>query len=148
MLINKLMITLFGARALFTGTAKLSETPNQNLEQPQSKSCHGTRAVAVFSHHRDLKVALDDLHHAGFSDDWITLIARNTKRCSWCSELITKNYFDAEKFDFSKVAQDFFLKLFQRGKYLVLISGDEDDVDAASKIMSRRQNHAKVWQFS
>jgi hypothetical protein len=142
------MITLFGARALFTGTAKLNETPNKNLKQSQSKSCHGTRAVVVFSHHRDLKVALDDLHHAGFSDDWITLIARNTKRCSWCSALITKNYFDAEKFDFSKVAQDFFLKLFQRGKYLVLISGDELGVDAASKIMSRRQNHAKVWQFS
>jgi hypothetical protein len=141
------MITLFRAKALSTGTAKLNETPNKNLEQCPSQSCHETSAVAVFSHHRDLKVALDDLHRAGFSDDWITLTARNTKRCSWCSELITKNYFDAEKFNFSQAAQDFFLKLFQRGKYLVLISGDQHGVDAASKIMSRRQNHAKVWQF-
>jgi hypothetical protein len=139
------MITLFGARRLFTSPAKLQETSNNNLKQFQSKS--ETLAVAVFSHHRDLKVALDDLHLAGFSDDWITLIARNTKRCCWCSELITKDYFDAEKFNFSKVAQEFFLKLFQRGKYLVLISGNEYDVDAASKIMSRRQNHAQLWQF-
>jgi hypothetical protein len=142
------MIALFRLMALFTNTLKLTETTNNNLTSVQNNnSCYPTRAVVVFSHHRDLKVALDELHHAGFSNDWITLITRNTKHCSWCSEFITKNYFDAEKFDFNQVAQKFFWQLFQRGKYLVLLSGNGYDVDAASKIMSRRQDHAKVWHF-
>lgn len=142
------MIALFEPRALVAELVKLTKPINQNLALVQNNNnCYPTRAVVVFSHHRDLKVALDELHDAGFSDDWITLITRNTKHCSWCSKFITKSYFDAEKFDFNQVAQDFFFKLFQRGKYLVLISGNEQDADAASKIMSRRQNHAKVWQF-
>ncbi|MGL5832607.1 MAG: hypothetical protein ACRC1Z_05150 [Waterburya sp.] len=126
---------------------KLTKPINQNLALVPNNRGMESLAVVVFSHHRDLKVALDELRDAGFSDDWMTVMARDVQRCSWCSELITKNYFDAEKFDFSQMAQDFFLKLFRRGKYLVLISGNEQDVDAASKIMSRRQNHAQVWQF-
>jgi hypothetical protein len=142
------MIALFKLMAVFTNKPKPAGTTNNNFTSGQNNhSYYPTRAIVVFSHHRDLKVALDELHYAGFSNDWITLITRNTKHCSWCSEFITKNYFDAEKFNFSQVTQDFFFKLFRRGKYLVLISGNEQDVDAASKIMSRRQNHAKVWQF-
>lgn len=140
------MLTLFKPRALFYAPAKLPETTNQNCTLVQNNSCNQTRAVVVFSHHRDLKVALDELYHAGFSNDWITLITRNTKHCSWCSELIANNYFEA-KFNCGQVAQKFFWRLFQRGKYLVLLSGSDLDVNAASKIMSRRQNHAKVWRF-
>lgn len=145
LLINKLMLTLFKPQTLFAAPAKPEESTNKNCNLVQN-SCNETRAVVVFSHHRDLKVALDELHHAGFSDDWITLMTRNTKHCLWCSQLIANNYFEA-KFNFSQAAHEFFWQLFQRGKYLVLISGDDPDVDAASKIMSRRQNRAKVWRF-
>jgi hypothetical protein len=141
------MIAFFRPRALVTELVKLTKPINQNLAVVQKNRSNETRAVVVFSHHRDLKVALDELRDAGFSDDWLTLMTRDVQRCSWCAELMTKNYFDAEKFDFNQVARDFFFKLFRRGKYLVLISGNERDVDAASKIMSRRQNHAQVWQF-
>jgi hypothetical protein len=142
------MIALFRPRAFVADLVKLTNPINQNLALVQdNNNCYPTRAVVVFSHHRDLKVALDELHDAGFSDDWLTLMTRDVQRCSWYAELITKNYFDAEKFDFSEVAQNFFSQLFQRGKYLVLISGNEDVVGTASKIMSRRQKHAKVWQF-
>jgi arginyl-tRNA--protein-N-Asp/Glu arginylyltransferase len=140
------MLTLFKPRALFSAPAKLPETANQNCTLVQNNNCNQTRAVAVFSHHRDLKVALDELHHAGFSRDWITLITRKTKHCSWCSELIANNYFEA-KFNCSQVAQKFFWRLFQRGKYLVLLSGSDLDVNAASKIMSRRQDHVKIWRL-
>jgi hypothetical protein len=140
------MLTLFKPRALSYAPAKLPETANQNCTLVQNNSCNQTRAVAVFSHHRDLKVALEELHHAGFSHDWITLITRKTKHCSWCSELIANNYFET-KFNCSQVAQKFFWRLFQRGKYLVLLSGSDLDVDAASKIMSRRQDHVKIWRL-
>jgi hypothetical protein len=139
------MLVPFRRMALFTDTAELEETTNKNCTLIQ-KSCDKIRAVVVFSHHRDLKVALDELHHAGFSDDWITLVTRNTKHCSWCSQLIANNYFET-KFNFSQAAHKFFWQLFQRGKYLVLISGNESNVNAASKIMSRRQDHAQVWRF-
>jgi hypothetical protein len=141
------MIALFRPKALVAEIAKLKKPINQNFALVQNSKGKKTRAVVVFSHHRDLKVALDELHDAGFSNHWLTLMTRNAQRCSWCAELMTENYFDAKKFDFSQAAQDFFCQLFRRGKYLVLISGNEQDVDVASKIMSRRQKHAKVWQF-
>jgi hypothetical protein len=141
------MITLFSPKALIAEIVKLEKPINQNLALVHDNLGNEPRAVVVFSHHRDVKVALDELHDAGFSKNWLTLMTRDVQSHAWCLELITKNYFDAEKFNFSQVAQDFFCQLFRRGKYLVLISGKEQDVDAASKIMSRRQKHAKVWQF-
>ena len=146
------MIAFFKPRALFSGTAKFRDN-NISLSTVQNNSQHSnyitnnTNAVVVFSHHRDVKVALDELSDAGLSNDYMTLITRHAQRCLWNSELAIDSCFNTQRFAFNQVAQEFFRRLFQRGKYLVLITGSKQDVNVASKIMSRRRDHAEVWFF-
>ena len=105
-------------------------------------------AVVVFSHHRDVKVALDDLKDAGFGySDRLLLMARNAERYSWHRQLTIYNYFDVEEFDCSHADKDFFWRLFQRGKYLLLISGTRYDINSVTKTVARRRGHAEVWHF-
>ena len=103
-----------------------------------------SRIVGVFSHHRDVKVALEELTEAGFSTNLVTLIARNCQRHSWLSKVNTRDYFN-DDFSFNRATNDFFQRLFQRGKYLLLIAGDEPDLSYASSIIGRRRGHSKVW---
>jgi len=140
------MLSFFQPEALFTGKAQFKKISHKNLLSAKHKS-NKNRAVVVFAHHRDVKVALDELNYAGFSYDSLTLIARQAQRCLDDSGLITNSYFDPQKFDFNQVSQKFFLRLFKRGKYLVLVKASEHDVNAASKIMSCRRDRAEVWRF-
>ena len=141
------MIAFFRPRALFTGMATFKQTANQSFLSGKNRaSDNRSHAVVAFSHHRDVKVALEELNCAGFSTDCLTIIARHAKRLD-DSELVIKSCFDARQFDFSQIAQEFFSRLFKRGKYLVLIDGRKYDVCAASKIISRRQSHVEVWHF-
>ncbi len=104
-------------------------------------------AVIVFSHHRDVRVALDDFRDVGFESDRLILMARNAGRYSWHRELTAYNYFDLEEFNCSQADRDFFWRLFQKGKYLLLFSGTRYDVDSATRIVARRRGHAEVWHF-
>ena len=106
-----------------------------------------TNAIIVFDHHRDVRVALDDFRNAGFESDRLLLIARNAGRYSWHRELTSYDYFDVEEFDCSQADRDFFWRLFQKGKYLLLVSGTEYDVNSATRIVARRRGHAEVWHF-
>lgn len=128
----------FKPKILLSKTQKLPVTPLNH---------HLNYAVVVFSHHRDVQVALDDLDNFGLSHDSIVLIAQNVRRYSWSPKLEINNYFAPEKFDFNHIAQEFFLRLFQRRKYLVLITGNSEQVNVISKIMARRHGHAEAWLF-
>ena len=124
------------------------EAVSYNARLIQNK-CEGdvANAVIVFSHHRDVRVALDDFRNAGLISDRLILMARNAGRYSWHRELTAYNYFDVEEFDCIQADKDFFWQLFQKGKYLLLISGTRYDVDSATRIVARRRGHAEVWHF-
>lgn len=142
------MKAFFKSKALLRNTTKLKDiSHNHSLLIQNENENQASYGIVVFSHHRDVKVALDDLRNAGVSHDEIILIARNARRYSWYPRLLIDSYFDPEKFNFNQVAQEFFLRLFQRGKYLVLIAGDKDEVNSISKIMGRRPGHSEVWHF-
>ncbi|MEM8723610.1 MAG: hypothetical protein AAGE84_30745 [Cyanobacteria bacterium P01_G01_bin.39] len=142
------MKAFFKPKALLGSITKLGELSGKsNLLIKSESASNSNYAVVVFAHHRDVKVALDDLDNAGFSHDWISLIARKAKRHSWYPELKVNDDFEPAKFNFNQIAQEFFCRLFQRGKYLVLIEGDKYDVNSVSKIMARRQGHAEAWYF-
>ncbi|MGF1588995.1 MAG: hypothetical protein ACFCU7_07095 [Pleurocapsa sp.] len=111
----------------------------------EKSDTNATHLVGVFSNHRDVKVALEDLRDEGFPSNLITLIARNCQRYSWLPEINTTSYFNQEVFSFNQVAQNFFQRLFRRGKYLVLVKVNEQDVTSAGSIMGRRRGHAEVW---
>ncbi len=144
------MKVFFNPKALLPIKSKLPKTLPCNSLLLHKKHGHDldlTYAVVVYSHHRDVKVALDDLKNAGCTTDDMILIAHNAKRYSWNHQLMINDYFDLKKFAFNHIAQEFFLRLFQKGKYLVLITGEKADVNAISKIMARRNGHAEAWNF-
>ena len=102
--------------------------------------------VGVFSSHRDVKVAIEELLEAGIERDRFTIIARNWRDRDWLEDLTVYDYFDEQLFGTNSNCQHFFQRLFRRGKYLLSIAGDTKDV-SASAIMSRRRGHAEVWIF-
>ncbi len=131
--------------AFLTSKALLSDTVRSaKIEKNSSNSTH---VVGVFSDCRDAKVALEELREAGFPYKWISLFARNFGGYSWSPNLVIHNCFNEETFDFGGISQHFFRQLFQRGKYLVLVTGNGNDVNTAGIIMGRRRSHAKVWHF-
>lgn len=137
-------IAFFQPRALFAVKTQLQECSIASIVQCDNQR---HRAVAVFSHHRDVKVALDELDRNGFSYDGLTLVARQARRCVGYSDLITNSSFDDCKFGLNLEVQKFFSRLFRKGKYLLLFNGSKHDVNAVSKIISRRRNRAEVWRF-
>ena len=131
--------------AFLTSKALLSSrVRSANIEPNDS---HSTHVLGVFSDSRDAKVALEELRDAGFPSKWITLFARDFQRYSWSPNLAIHNCFNEETFNFDHIAQDFFRRFFRRGKYLVLVRGNDNDINSAGKIMARRRNHAKVWNL-
>ncbi|MGF1542557.1 MAG: hypothetical protein ACFCU5_19285 [Pleurocapsa sp.] len=110
-------------------------------------NCQSTHVVGVFANHRDAKVALEELQNAGYPDRWITLFARDFQRHSWLPKLNIQDCWNEEIFDFAGNAQGFFRKLFQRRKYLILVTANGSNVNSAGMIMGRRRRYAKVWFF-
>ena len=142
------MKTFCKSKVLLGNSIKLRElSGNNSLLTASNNTSNSNYAVVVFNHHRDVKVALDDLENFGLTCDGISLIARKADRYSWHPDLKINDYFESAKFNFNQIAQEFFCRLFQRGKYLVLITGNQDDVSFTSKIMGRRPGHSEVWYF-
>ena len=103
--------------------------------------------VGVFSSHRDVKVAIEELLEAGIKSDRFTLVARNWQERHWLNDLTIYNYFNEHLFGTSIVCQNFFQKLFRQGKYLLLIPTDTKDAERIGAIVSRRRGHVEVWYF-
>ena len=61
------MIAFFRPTPLFGATERLQTTNTNILSRRNRANDHHSHAVVVFSHYRDVKVALDDLDGAGFS---------------------------------------------------------------------------------
>ena len=142
------MELFFKPWVLLHSTTECKTIPNSDRWSTQNKfNSDSSRIVGVFSHHRDVKVALEELTEAGFPSSLITLIARNCQRYSWLPTVNTNEYFDEKTFSFNRVAREFFQRLFQRGKFLLLITGDEQDLSYASSIIGRRRGHSEVWHL-
>jgi hypothetical protein len=108
-----------------------------------SKSTH---VVGVFSNHRDVRVALEELQNAGYPTGWISIFARDFQRYSK-SPLTINDCWNEKTFDFTGKSQAFFQQLFQRRKYLILVTANGSNVNSAGKIMDRRRKYARVWYF-
>ncbi|WP_052055586.1 hypothetical protein [Myxosarcina sp. GI1] len=108
---------------------------------------NNSRTVGVFLHHRDAKVALQDLQDAGFPLKWITLISQNCWQYSWLKGLRTCDRFNKHFFNSSDKSWQFFQRLFQRGKYLIAIEAPSNSLRCAEAILSRRRGHGEVWHL-
>lgn len=127
--------------------SKMSVSDTVESAKIKSNSDSSIRAIGVFSNHRDAKVALQELKEAGFPCQWMALFARSSQRYSWHPNLMVHNCFDATAFKCDRHSQAFLQRLFQRGKFLLLVTGNVRDIDSAGKIISRRPNYAKFWHL-
>lgn len=121
-----------------------SENENNNALLENQKALEQA-TIGVFFHHRDVKVALEELNYAGFPLTSLTLMAKNSQRHSWLSGLKILSHFEQEVFNFSQECQQFFHKYFRRGKYILVVQGTEDMLHFAGQVLSRRRQHSKVW---
>ena len=101
--------------------------------------------VGVFASHRDVRVAIEELLEAGFNRDRITLVANYVRHHKWLDGLTTYDSFPEEFFGANDIDWHFFQRLFKQGKYILLVAGEDNDLQLAGTIMGRRQGHAKVW---
>jgi len=122
-----------------------SQASLPNVDPTKLKSATSAQVIGMFSHHRDVKVALEELHEAGFPDSLITLVTSNRRYKAWFSELNIKNHSDWQLFESNHGVQNFFQRLFNRGKYLLLVKGDEVELNSVGSIMFRRHGHGEIW---
>jgi hypothetical protein len=105
------------------------------------------KAVGIFFHHRDVKVVLEELKEIGFPLSKISLIARHSKKHNWSSGLQICDRFNAKILELPEALRYLLHHYFNRGKYLVLVSGTNADIQVARNILSRRPKHSEVWQW-
>ncbi|WP_319420366.1 hypothetical protein [Pleurocapsa sp. FMAR1] len=139
------MKTLIHPKALFSNIVKAEVHSSDDFSFTNNHSGIA-HEVGVFAHHRDAKVAIEELQEAGFSLDEITLVARNAWHHHWLGDLTIYSYFNEKLFDSNQIARRFCQKLFQRGKYLLLVTEKKNDLNAGT-IMGRRRGHSEVWYF-
>jgi hypothetical protein len=128
------------------GLKPKSQLTKDNSKITNNKNCY-QKAVGVFFHHRDVKVALEDLIEIGFPVSKISLIARDCKRYDWNNNLQICDRFDNNLLKLPEALIHLLQRYFNRGKYLTIVSGTKADVEIASAILNRRPKHAKVWHF-
>jgi hypothetical protein len=117
---------------------------NPNIEN--NKNCY-QKAIGVFFHHRDVKVALEDLTEIGFPANKISLIARDCKQYNWNIPLQICDRLDNNLLKLPESLIRLLQSYFNRGKYLTIVSGTQADIEIASAILNRRPKHARVWHF-
>lgn len=106
---------------------------------------HRHRAVGVFSHLRDADAALDDLRDAGFPMSQVSLIARDYDRRDRIHGLTVRDRFDNTVYRLPEDRYHFFHDRFNRGEYLVVVDGTEDEVRRAEAIL--RRHHIQDWEL-
>ena len=107
-----------------------------------------TSAVGVFFHHRDVKVALEELAEINFPLNKVSIIARDGKQYNWNDDrLKICSRFNANLLELPESLRYLLHHYFNRRRYLVLVSGVETEIKIASKILSRRPKHCEVWQW-
>ena len=122
-----------------------SSTSLQEIDPINLDGSTSAQVVGVFSHHRDVKVALEELSEAGFPGSLITLITSNHQYNDWFSELNTANDFNWQLLDSNHGIWNFFRRLFKQSNYFLLVQGNEADLNSAGSIMGRRLGHGTVW---
>lgn len=96
------------------------------------------RAVGIFPHRRDADEALAELSTAGFPMRQVSLVGRDYDRHPRISDLDVRDRFDNTNFGFPEDRVQFYNDRFNRGEYIVVVHGSEDEIRRAEPILSRR----------
>ena len=127
----------------------LAVQPKTKVERiPSNKNdANLTHQVEVFSDYLDVIEALEELELAGLNLGKIKLIASDGWRCHWLCDLIIGDRFNEKLFACDRTTRYFFQQLFEQGKYLLLLTGTEPELNLARQIIARCQVSSEVWYF-
>ena len=137
------MNTPIHAKALLSNDVEVICHSNSSITKNTNVSINSQ--VGVFASYQDVKVAIEELLEAGFSCDRVTLVASHVGHHNWLNGLTTYDSFPEELFSANDIDRHFFQRLFHRGRYLLLVAGENKDLKLAGTIMGRRRGHAEVW---
>jgi hypothetical protein len=102
---------------------------------------HRRRAIGVFPNLPDAEAALRDLRDSGFPLSQVSLVAREYDRRNHIPGIHIHDRFDHDRFGFLGDRFRPFHDRFNRGEYLVIVDGTEDEIRRAEAIMNRHRIH-------
>ena len=141
------MRTLINPRSLLLSIVQPKETQVERVFPANKNDANLTHEVGVFDDYPDLIEALEELELAGLDLSKIKLIAGDGWRCHWLGDLNICDRFDEKLFACDRTIQEFFQQLFEQGKYLLLVTGTENELNFAHQIIDRCQVCSEVWYF-
>ena len=141
------MRTLINPRWFLASIIQPKETTVERVFPADKNDANLTHEVGVFSDYPDVIQALEELELAGLNLSKIKLIANDGWRCHWLGDLNICDRFDEKLFVCDRTIQDFFQQLFEQGKYLLLVTGTESELNFARQIIARCQVCSEVWYF-
>lgn len=101
-------------------------------------------AVGFFPHLRDAELAIKDLRDAGFPLSQVSLIAHNFERQPFTGVEL-RDRFDAMRLGFTEEYARYYYDRIDRGDYMVIVNGTEDEIILAGSILGDRG--IQEWQI-
>ncbi len=98
---------------------------------------HIKHAIGYFSNLRDAEAAINDLRAAGFPLSKITLIRRDFSQREPFAGIAATDRFDNLRLGLSAERTHFYNELINRGEYMIVIDGNDDELRHAGSVFSR-----------
>ncbi|NJR75818.1 MAG: hypothetical protein HC773_23840 [Scytonema sp. CRU_2_7] len=95
-------------------------------------------AVGYFSHLNDAEAAIHDLRTVGFPLSQISLVHRDLTRREPFAGVNLTDRIDTKRFRLPDARTHFYNERINRGDYLVIVDGTEDEIRRAEAILKRR----------
>ncbi|MDY6899417.1 MAG: hypothetical protein SWZ49_15255 [Cyanobacteriota bacterium] len=106
------------------------------------------RGVGSFPSQARVESALKKLIDAGFPINQVTLITCDDTEHEWFPNLIVRHHLDNSPLKFPRERRQFFQASLDRGEYLLIVDGAENQFHCAEKILSRCGIHGfYVYDF-
>ncbi len=108
-------------------------------DEPLTSQHHDYRAIGVFPRRRDADAALDELINAGFPARQVYLVGRDYDHHPNRHGFQVHNRFDNRFLGFLGDRNRFFNDRFDRGDYLVIVEGTQEEIQRVETLLSRRE---------
>jgi hypothetical protein len=123
-------------------TAPISTT--STVHDPGRDVSRSRQAIGFFTNPQDAEHAIHSLRMAGFPLSQVSLIARNLQRREQFAGVDLRDRFDAMRWEIPAERTQFYNDRLQRGDYIVVINGREDEVRRAESILT--QHRSQGWE--
>ncbi|GAB4376293.1 MAG: hypothetical protein Kow00121_23190 [Elainellaceae cyanobacterium] len=133
---------IYDAPTTHTATTHTATTPVAVNAAPTYSSTgthprHRQQAIGVFPHRQDAEHAIADLHSAGFPLSQISLAGRHFDRRDAFTGIGLHDRFEAAQYDIPVEQTRYYSDRFDRGDYIIVVQGTEDEVRHAANILNR-----------